>query len=266
MFINRTEEINLLQSDFECINEGSRFIVLYAPTGYGKSELVNKAFNEYDYFIRVKVAKHECSKNIPCLHIKELGRSLNYFAMGKKTIPTLEQFFKNTEKSISTISKKIFAEFIEKNKFIPSSELGHIVRQKKGSESEDITDAVFTSDHSDAYTIICKYIKHILNKFYVIVTIENIQNIDSESLVFFQELLVTNRVYILGEYTESEDTQIDKYHLYNYFKNDYIKSTIIEIKKMPLMEIIKECYNKPDVIKAILEDSYNKSSGNLHNL
>lgn len=265
MFIDRVPETIFLREDFLKYSSLSRFLIVAGDTGRGKSELINRAFTEYDLFVRVKIAKHEGVKNIPSMFIKELAKGLNHLSFTTATVTDFEKHFKDEERSFFSSFKNVISDIVENNAFASSKELGKIIRDIKSKR--DLLNTVFSSDHSEAFTIACSYIKSMISRQRFIITLENVQNIDKESLVFFRDLLTGNpALYVIGEYTSGADFQIGLYDLQNYFASKYITSSIIELEMLPLDEIIAECREKPEIIRSILKNSYEESSGNLHHL
>jgi len=270
MFINRTNDIQFLRGDIASKRDKARFLLLSAPSGIGKSSLVDHAFKDGldKILIRVKVAKHEESRNVPALYIRELGRSINYFASNQGYVATFEEYYRrsNNEKGFAYLFKTIAADFIKKE---TDSEEAKTWIKSRGSRNDPsiIANAIFSSDNMAAHGAVVGYVSDVLKNNRLVVTLENIQNIDDDSLQFLKDLLVFNKgLYFIGEYTDDEVRQIDKNDLASYFECPNVSVSRLSIKKLPLQEIIKECHDKPEIIMQILHDSYEGSSGNLHNL
>lgn len=270
MFINRNEEVQFLRDDIASARHNARFLLLTAPSGIGKSSLVDRVFQDSldKDLIRVKVAKHEESRNVPALYIRELGRSINYFANTQSSIETFEEYYRrsNNEKEFGYLLRTIAADFIKKT--TDSDEVSLWVKnQSAHNDSNIMTNAVFSSDNTAAQGAVISYVSDALKNNRLVVTLENIQNIDGDSLRFLKDLLMLNKdLYFIGEYTDDEGRQIDKIDLANYFEGPNVSVCIRSINKLPLHEIIKECRDKPEIIMKVLQASYEGSSGNLHNL
>lgn len=270
MFINRIEEVKFLRDDIASKRDKARFLLLTAPSGIGKSSLVDRAFKDGldKILIRVKVSKHEESRNVPALYIRELGRSINYFASNQGYVATFEEYYRrsNNEKKFGYLFKTIAADFIKKK--TDSEEAKTWIKSRGGrNDSSIIASAVFSSDNMAAHGAVVAYVSDVLKNNRLVVTLENIQNIDGDSLQFLRDLLVFNKgLYFIGEYTDDEVRQIDKNDLANYFECPNVSVSRLSIKKLPLHEILKECHDKPEIIMQILQTSYDDSPGNLHNL
>ncbi|MCG8374797.1 MAG: ATP-binding protein, partial [Balneolales bacterium] len=60
VFINRDEELNYLREDIKRKRDKSRFLLISAKSGIGKTALIDKVFSEFTrYKFRVEVTNNE---------------------------------------------------------------------------------------------------------------------------------------------------------------------------------------------------------------
>lgn len=260
MFINRIKEVEFLKSDYAHFRErSSKFLLISAPSGFGKSMLVNRSFLDNDRFLRVKMPKHRKSQQISSIYVKELGRTLHEYAISHGKDFTFKD---HLDSNISAFGSS-------GNLKAKSGENEITARNSKSflNRKRDTLEVAFSSDYSTESAEVSRYIRWTLSKGGFIVALENIQNIDSESLAFFRQVLsLHNNIYLIGEYTDGIDNDITAVDLIDYFKGPYTISENIKLDRLPLDEILLVCKSKPDLISRLLESTYESSSGNLHNL
>ncbi|MXV14000.1 hypothetical protein [Hufsiella ginkgonis] len=254
-----------LRKDFVATNNQSRFIVLAAPTGIGKSGLVDQAFADNDFFIRVKIAKHDSSKDVPYLYLKELARAISLSSLRGSAFPSFRDHVVTKERSLVNTFRHILADVATSNSIANSAELGRVLKDSK--DTTTLINLLFNEEYNDSIGFAYRYIQEVLKERRVAVSIENIQNIDKESLSYFHEFLLSySTLYLIGEYTTDNKYQISTTDLLSYCSAPGVKADLIDLNKLSIDEILREYKNVPDIIFRILKNSYEQSSGNLHHL
>lgn len=263
MFINRVGELRLLQEYHSSQRDTSKYVTIIAPSGYGKSALVDKTFSKLDKFIRIKVPKHSAIKNTPSLHIIELGRSLDISAQRGDSKQTLYDFLNEKGRLIGDVA----ADILKNNKYVKSESASNAIRKKFSNKENLFFDSALATNYDKAKGDVYSYVKTTLyNKKYTI-AVENIQDIDYESLQFLRELLSINRsIFIIGEYTLGSSNQIASNQLINYLSGPYIESDTLTLEKLDLNEIISALKDYSIAIVTLIKKNYNESSGNLYPL
>ncbi len=269
MFINRVSECEVLAEHRASVVSSSRFILLSAPSGIGKSGLIDHVFKEKhsDSFIRVKIPKHEKTQNNPGYFVKEMGKAINRHAVKNKTIATLEQFCRTerSKKGFRELIAAVAADYVKKK--TDSQGVADWIKGFGEGSGKDFANVLFSSDHSAAFHSVADYVANITKDEKLIIAVENIQSIDLDSLELLKRFLRdSNDLLVIGEYTQESLSSQEMHSFYDYFDDELICCNKIQLCKLGLEEILTACKDRPDIIIKILNEGYEKSSGNLHNL
>lgn len=259
LFINRKQELKFLIEDISKERQASRLIIISAKSGIGKTELVNKAFNEFlNGDFRVKIPVDNSEKPSEGYVLKEITKIVHNNAKKFKEYKSIikyintNNFYKGLALGIAkTISKYLGVKYFEEGfaKGLNKAEL-------KG----------WVSDDNELLQICHGYLQDVLVKNKILIAIENFQKIDKKSLELIKELSVsTNNLYIAGEYTilssHSESDVILK-----FLDSEEVELNKFKVDRIPKEELVDALINEKDLIVGILEDTYDKSDGNLHKL
>ena len=244
VFINRTTDIDFFKNDYKKFREqekNSRLILLNAKSGFGKSALVNKAFEneENTHFIRVKNINDRKYSNYSGLFIKTLGEVFEKYANGNSDFLTFLEYLRRK------YNEKIIINFFKSVSPNPISSVVNTAEEAiEYYYSEKSVYAVITSEHTEAQKEVRNYIESAISKIdngkKIVLTIENIQNIDNESLEFIRRLCAKNfNLYVIGEYTEGDDYNISAYDIEESFRENKIKVLWRDLEKLSLEHLFE---------------------------
>lgn len=257
IFINRIQEIKYLVDDIGKDREVSRLILISAKTGIGKTELINKAFSEFiNGQFRVKIPIDNAVELSEGHVFKEITKIVHKNAKNYKEYKTITSFIQthNFYKGIAlgvtkTVSKYLGVKYFEEG-------------YQKGVDKAKVKEWI--SDDSELLQICFSYLLSILKKHRVLIAIENFQKIDEKSLGLIKELLISSKnVYLAAEFTiKKEHSESDS--ILNFLENERIELNKLTVEKIPKKELVNAVVNEKDLIITILQDTYDKSDGNLH--
>lgn len=244
--LDRDSEVNKLSNIINQENTCNSIIIITGISGVGKSGLIEKlkASNKIQSLIvNVKMSKTSSSTIENLQYFNSIYKSLEEFSMKNSSlIKTPVQYGFS---SIGNLVKYFFS----------------LYRSKRG-----YGDAISIFESSEDETIIRKkdYIIYTLNKSNIILDIENIQNIDTQSFEILKEIIngVDNKFFIF-EYTLGEK---DKSHFDNFYKevketNSNISNFLVE--KMDYIYAKQLAPKDSNVNLSVLERVYDESNGNL---
>jgi len=257
IFINRTDELKYLTEDINKDRNVSRFILITAKTGIGKTELVNKAFSEFiNGEFRVNIPIDTAVELSEGHFFKEITKIVHKNAKSYKEYKTITSFIQthNFYKGIAVGTTKTISKYLGIKYF----EEGY----QKGVDKAKVKEWI--SDDSELLEICFSYLLYVLKKQKVLIAIDNFQKIDNKSLELIKELLISSgNGYFAGEYTiEREHTESDL--ILNFIENERIDLNRLMVEKIPKKELVDAVVNEKEIIVTILQDTYDKSDGNLH--
>ncbi|WP_281557005.1 hypothetical protein [Thalassomonas sp. RHCl1] len=268
IFINRVEEKAQLTKELIEPSAGSKLIILSAPSGRGKSALVDQVIAncEITNFVRVKIMDHEKYRDVDGSFVLELGRSLDKFA--RENSPSNQSSTTITKhhvvEAIIDTARVAFIDYIEKK--TGSKKLSNSISDLIGKFSKDNSDAIF-SGHDELYEPIKKYINAFLKNYPFTVVLENIQNIDKDSLEFFKVLLNEHSdLNIVAEFTNSTNELYKENQLFDYLGGDSVFKAMHRLGVLPVKDIIKFLKQDELALAEVFESSYSSSDGNLYKL
>lgn len=196
--LDRDKEVLQLSSMINNSKNNNLVILVSGISGIGKSGLIRKLKDSgviSSMIVTVKMSKNSISTIENLQYFNAIYKSLQDFSFrNNELIPTPTQ---HGFSSIGNLIRYIFSLF----------------KSKKG-----FGDAISISESAEDISIIRKkdYINYILKTSNIILDIENIQNIDTQSFEILREIIeyADNKVFIL-EYTIDEK---DKTHFSNLYK------------------------------------------------
>lgn len=198
-----------------------------------------------------------------------LSSSVVTVKMNKSSVSTLEnlQYFNAIYKTLQNFSLK-------NNTLIPTpTQYGYInfgnlikyffsiIKSKKG-----YGDAISIAESAEEESIIRKkdYILHVLNKANIVLDIENIQNIDTQSFELLREIIenTDNNVFIL-EYTNGEKEKSHYKNLYKELLETGAEITEYIVEKMDFFYAKQLAPKNIELDIDVLEKIYDSNDGNL---
>lgn len=268
-FINRNSEIKNILDDISNFNNGNRVLIIYAASGVGKSafcQQILKTSNKIIIGIKVSIPY---GKNIQLnqgLYLKTIASELDK----KSKIYKYLSFNMFLSKLKSKELKKIF-----NMKLIEDLQaLGKFIKPISTIFSRFINTGIFNAEsylYEDndnlLYTIIKGYIWYVIqqeNK--MIINIENIQSIDTNSLSILKELLDENGFYFLLEYTLDDNNINEIYKFSENFNYLNCKTDVMKLEKLGFNEFCTIMSSNPNINKTMLQDYYLNIDGNLRQI
>ncbi|MBY0207169.1 tetratricopeptide repeat protein [Paenibacillus polysaccharolyticus] len=254
-FYNRVQETRDIVKIMEDKKSWNKIILLYSPSGVGKSGLVQKLFNEEfkDYLsFRVKVSRSSPDTIENLCYINRLYKEISELAKNEaQSIPTPEGHALKNLKGIALF----FYNFL---------------RNKVGIENEN---KLYESSEDIGITRKKDYLIHVLSTQTFFISIENIQNIDTQSIEILSDILKkVSNLKLIFEYTsEIEDYKDVSTSVVRFMEQlDLDKNTsyeCYEIKKMDFIEAKKLI--PPTALITDLEkvkEIYDNGYGNLQRM
>lgn len=276
--VDRDRETSLIIDD---IIENKQTIIrmIYAPTAIGKSSFTNKVLNNIQKNNILQICVRTFPENISSQHadweyFEFLFEKVINLSINNKTIKSFEKYIQNdpiiNQENKSSIYKNI-------KKFSLKSIIESIINGylKRPLSIDEYGSYSIISDNSLKSKMIKKnYLKNIFNNNRVCLIIDNIQNIDKQSLKMIMDIVSetkNNNHYIIFEYTLTQKNNKEKmYDLILFFKNFGISCKELNLKKLPIEYIVdfvdKNVENKPTAYefnKRLLEYYDKLPDGNL---
>lgn len=195
--INRTEELTRLMRLMPPQNVRSSFVILRAPSGYGKTRLTSRLIDLLDAQGIVAVAlepqirtKSASDSVYQGFFIQRCAEALDLWvrkqANGSATM-TFEAFLKNER--VHRMKSLKWSRFLRS---IPSYkvvyEVGVELFDRVFSTGEYSIDKILTSDSREAVDACARYVKHVVGTMQTVLVVREAQHIDQSSLQFLSEL------------------------------------------------------------------------------
>lgn len=257
-FYNRVKETNDIVKIMEDNKIGNKIILLYSPSGVGKSGLVQKLFDtEFrDYIsLRVKISRSSPDTIENLCYINRLYKEISELAKNEKIqeIPTPE---KHAIKNLKGIFFFLY----------------NFLKNKVGIEAEN---RLYESSEDQSITRKKDYLIHVLNTRTFFISIENIQNIDTQSIEILADILKkVSNLRLIFEYTNEienlENAPSTVVHFMEQLDLDKTTNSYVEyyeIKKMDFNEaknLVPPSTSDFDLDN--LREIYDKGHGNLQNM
>jgi len=268
-FVNRYEEIKIIKNDISA-NQGQKAFFLSSKAGIGKSRLCVEILKDIDNIHKVKL-------EIPGLkvngiqdgyYIKKLAQT---FDLNSKTlnIYSFEEYLRKEvqEKDLDNFLSNIVDGYLSKSSTYKNTKE---MVDKFFSLGKFESDKIFDANLSETFNYCCSYIKQCVSSNYFVVNIENIQNIDFNSLNCLSDIIKsTKNIYLLLEYTLLEESKWDSIHdIEEQFVNTStnLKVEIKELKPLSLNNLIEILKNDNDLFIKYISSSYNEWDGNLRRI
>lgn len=244
--LDRENETSDVIEIINTFTENSKIILLTGISGVGKSGLVEKL-----------------SQN------PLLGNVIISVKISKSSIDTIEnlQYFNAIYKSVTKYAKtKVFDEVLSPTQQGVKSGKNlyrivvDIIKSKLG-----LNEIVFFAEPEEDASIIRKkeYLCYILKKTSIILDIENIQNIDTQSLEILKEIILESNSVFIFEYTLSK-TNFEHYeNMYKEFKEVCSNIWCYKVEKMDFLIAKKLAPQDISIDEEKLLALYDESNGNL---
>jgi hypothetical protein len=258
VFINRTQELKFLRNDVKINIDKSRFLLVSAKSGIGKSELIDKVFSENTVLkFRVKIPQSSEMMVSEGFFFKELTKLFHNNSIEFDQYASLTEYIdKNTfYKGIALGVKNTLFKYIG----IKTFNDGYKEARKKNNDIKK-----WISGDEELLSICFSYLLYVLKTNKVFIAFDNFQKVDDLSLALLKDLMVsTTNGYFVGEYTIKQD-HFEVEDQLSRLRDENIRLNLLKISKIPKKELIDAVLNEKDLIIGILQDSYDKSEGNLH--
>lgn len=257
IFIDRNKERKAFLNLIKDFRQRSRVVLLAAASGIGKSCLIDEVIRESDYKgrYRVEISEGDAISAASGLYFKRFVRLFSGFAGEDLSLYSFIQYIRDVDAPSSILRSGI-------NLFIPT--VGHEMRHY---ESVNSNIASWLEQNDYYYELALNYIRKIstaLNGRQIIVSIENAQGMDIESMRLLKTLLeTTNNILLFLEYTMKGDTSFQK-RLESTFRGAGINYSAYTLNKLPKTEIMKAISTSR--LYDIVSNSYDNSDGNLFKL
>lgn len=257
IFIDRRIERRKLLSEIQQQHVKSQVILISAPSGIGKSRLVDYVVNEYGYKIpyRVNIYESELSETVDGYFFRKITRLFSNNAekfWGLKSFPWFVQHHDLVGTTLRVGIRHI----------APS--IGNEISQVKNT-MRDVDSWLENNDH---YLNLAKeYIISILDSLserIVLTSIENVQGIDTVSLNYIVDVVDKSKNFLLFlEFTQPK-SRLSEFDVCEKFREKGIEVSPYSLDKLPKEEILKEMsINK---LYELISDTYDNSDGNLFKL
>ena len=267
--INRIEDIKTLERIYLNNKETSSILLLYAPTGVGKSCLTDYVFTNKigASYIRIRVNQQEANET-KGLFISYLARMLNKYATTTGEFQSLSSYIENVYNA-DTNKDKLARDFLD-----VAADLLHVKVikdkiEKQSKRKEKILSEILQSDAELTVSILLDYITYISNQQNIVISIENIQLASEQLVSFLSEVIKkAHNLFLVGEYTTEGDGDEPEF-LFRQFP--YAKVQAYELQKLSKKDLIGGIKKLVDghiltELCSIIEDSYEESTGNLAKL
>lgn len=266
--IDRIEDAKVIESIYlENINKPT-FLVLYAPTGVGKSYFVDevfKKFNETSY-IRIEITQREAEETKGA-YISNFAKNINKYAKRTHEFPTLENFINDIfHKELNR--ERILVDLLD----IAVAMFNETATKKIHSEKvfrDNVIESILQNDGDTPIAILLEYIIYISNVKRLVITIENIQDSNSKFNNFLQELIrKTKNIFFIGEYTIRKIGETPSDYVNQFSVKNIEVYPLNKLKKEDLIGGLKTIVDIDilDDIKEIVSSSYDMSVGNLKSI
>lgn len=256
LFIDRDQERKQLLITIQEQYNNSHVLLLAAPSGIGKTCLVDYVVKESGYQVpyRVKITKGECAETTEGLYFKKLVLLVSKNAEEYWNLHSFPQF--HQMRDTPGVALRIGISSI-----LPA--VGQEINQIMSSRNEVES---WLGDYSFYFNLAKEYVISTLKDLphQVIIAIENFQGIDSYSMEILVDLLKNlSNVLLISEYTCSRERASIK-SLCKMFRENGIETDAYTLDKLPKQEILNVLSNNKlyDLISA----SYDESNGNLFKL
>jgi hypothetical protein len=253
LFIDRCQERNILLHTIKEPCANSHVLFLAAPSGIGKTRLVDYVINEYGYRVpyRVKITNGEASETTDGLYFKKLVRLISKNAEKYWKLRSFYQFCQMRDIPGTALRIGI-------NSILPAigKEIDHITNTMNEADA-------WMDDYTYYFDLAKEYVISILSSLsnLVVIAMENFQCIDTYSMELLSHILkYSNNVFLFSEYTNSTyGTSVNK--LCKTFQDNGIRTDAYSLNKLPKQEILNVLSNNK--LFDIISSSYDDSNGNL---
>lgn len=227
--------------------ENNKIILLTGISGVGKSGLVEKLSQNPllgNVIISIKISKSSVDTIENLQYFNAIYKSVTKYAKTK----VFDKVLSPTQQGVKS-GKNLYRIMVD------------IIKSKLG-----LNEIVFFAEPEEDASIIRKkeYLCYILKKTNIILDIENIQNIDTQSLEILKEIILesTNSNFIF-EYTLSK-TNFEHYeNMYKEFKEVCSNIWCYKVEKMDFLIAKKLAPQDISIDEEKLLALYNESKGNL---
>jgi len=260
LFINRVKELRFLQSDLQKSRQRSRIMIISASTGIGKSSLIDKVVKKSDYDLehRIKIKQSESEECDYGFFLKRVVKLVDINALNSRGAYVRFHEFVSGKKGGELIGEVVIKKFL--------SPIGGDDYLSQRKDDEEYVQQ-WLGNEFDLLSLGKQYIEYVLKKRKITLTIENIQNIDNYSAKAILNILQsTINGYLYFECTTGGKCNFNLTELCQYYQGDKIELSEYRLEKLNKKEIVQTLKNREEIIIGILNDTYEKSDGNLFKL
>ena len=253
-FINRKNEIAYLSQFLGQNHEKSRIIVISAPSGVGKTSLVNKALKDFGRTPVVNVGVVD--------HPQFIAEEGEYF---DKVVASLADTASRDNRLLSFSAFKTRRTSLSTAKRIAKGTLLHLGKEHLGEEVMDVIADVSTPKSKvNKESDIVVYGMEAFERCPCVIRIENFQKVDRRSIERLKRVFnsCANLVGIF-EYTEGATNAVPVDHIQSAFSSTDISFNIYKITKIDPMELGEGLKEFPEILLSALLKHYEIQNGNL---
>jgi hypothetical protein len=265
-FINRSEDFDYFNKDFAQHSERNRVVVLKAPSGIGKSRFTETWMDTEAVSgraaIKVSVKQARSNQSSPNQYLGLLASELNNWANNY-----------NSRLTLNSVLRRFEGKGTKQNAAIEALSTGNIMKAV-GKFAERTLGVgkfdprlIFQSPTIENTLVMQDYIIGFFREQESILNIENIQNIDEQSLRFIDEMLREDlKVYCIFEFTEGVKDTPSCEEISRLFRDSGVYTTGYDLAQLKFGEAIKILRNTPGALEAFIERAYVETNGNLRPL
>jgi len=267
-YINRNTEKQNLLDDISSFNNGNRVVIIHAPSGVGKSAFCHQIMHMSKSIIVGLKITIPYGRNIELgqgLYLKTIATEIDRNAKIFNYLSFNAFLRKLKSKDLKKIyNLKLIEDLQPLGKFIKPISTVFSRLNNTGCFNAELY--LYEDNENLLYTIIKGYIRFVLQQQNILLNIENIQSIDTNSLTILKELLDENGIYFLLEYTLDDNNINEVYKFSDNFKHRNCKIDVIKLEKLGFDDFCTIMHNIPNIDRTKLHDYYLNIDGNLRQI
>jgi hypothetical protein len=267
-FVNRINERNKLKNKLSDIGIRNNCTILDSESGIGKSELTRKFISEIDIIpaFKIEIKQSVLSGYEDGYYLREIAKVIDGFSYKFPQILSLGKYIQRL--SSSAFRDRIYSAI--KNEIQERLIGGKIITEYynalMGKEDFDCS-IILNSYNVEHYSIVKEYLSYIFRNNYIIVNVENIQDID---VISFSDLLdvfsKSKGSFLLVEYTRKINSKYSITDIIKELEKREINIEIECIKALDIIEVKKLIDQYPKASWKLIEHSFTNWNGNLRSV
>ncbi len=256
-FINRKSDLSFLLQIMQDHKEKNHVLLIKAPSGVGKTALVDETFKGFSKFpiVNVRIVDHPSYIPDEGEYFNRLLEELVATSSIDSRIPSYKMF--QAKKSGFHIAKRATKET-----------LVHLGKKHLGDETMDVLGALTKGDTNERekgkLENLALYGVELLATCSCVIRIENAQKIDRSSLEKLRQVFCAGKeLFAILEYTENVSNSIAVEQIQVAFSGPNIKFTPYSLSKITNKELINALKDRQDILFSTLLKYYEAQNGNL---